>query len=91
MHMRRLRGDPEGVVPRSRIVARHRAARFHRRRDQPLVDDVEIRGDLGIGQRLIDDLGVLAAGPFEHDIVRRFFVELWSSRFGGLLAVDHHR
>ncbi len=91
MDVRRLRGRPEGVLLGARIVVADRAARLHRGRDQPLVEDALADPHLGVGQRAVDRLGIRAACPVHDDVVRRVLVELRRARLDRLPRVDDRR
>ena len=90
LDVRRLRRDPHGVFFGRREILHDAAARFHRRRDQALIDQRLLNDYIGLTQRLIDR-ALIAACPFHDDVIGRILVKLRRARFGGFFGIDHHR
>ena len=86
--MRRLRAHPDGVRAGAGFVLGRRAARLHRRRDQPLVDEPLPHDDVGLRETAVGSVAVTAF-PVHHDVARGGLVDLRRSRLGRALGVDH--
>ena len=87
--VRVLRRIPERELAGRGHELRHRAARFHRIRDEPLLHDALADDDVSALERRID----VAARhrPVKRDVVRRFGVERRRPLLRSLLRIDDGR
>jgi hypothetical protein len=85
--VRVLRGHPDRVLARRRLVRGRSAANLYRGRDQPLVDEPLLHDDLRFGQRLVGRLCVTDR-PVHRDVAGCVLVQLDRTFGGCLLDVD---